>query len=98
MSAVVRPGPLHARITQKLTAALRPTALTLVDESHLHAGHAESPGLPETHFKLEVVSAAFEGQTLVQRHRRVYALLAEEMSDRVHALSLRTRTPAEAAP
>lgn len=98
MAAVSRQGPIYLRITQKLTTALRPVTLNLVDESHLHAGHKESPGLPETHFNLEIVSPEFEGMSLLQRHRKVYALLADEMKDRVHALALKTKTPAEGPP
>ena len=51
----------------------------------------------ETHFNVEVVSEAFSGKLPVARHRMVYALLDEEIKDGVHALSLKTKTPAEAA-
>ena len=48
--------------------------------------------------RVEVVSAAFEGQGQVARHRLVYGLLAAEIEGGVHALALKTKTPAEAAP
>lgn len=97
MAAVTRQGPIYLRMMQKLTAALRPVTLNLIDESHLHAGHKESPGLPETHFNLTVVSPEFEGMSMLQRHRKVYAIVADEINDRVHALALKTRTPTEDA-
>lgn len=83
-------------MVQKLTDALRPVSLTLKDESHLHAGHRESSGLPETHFSLEIVSDVFSDMPLVQRQRKIYSILKEEMNDRVHALSMKTETPSEA--
>lgn len=83
------------RIRRKLTEGLAPTRLDIVDESGRHAGHAGARPEGETHFNVTVVSAAFEGQTRVERQRAVYALLNEEMTERVHALALITRTPAE---
>ena len=75
---------------------LQPTHLVLVDESDQHRGHAGVHGdRSETHFRLEVVSAAFEGQTRVRRHRVIYELLDEEIRDGVHALSLSLKTPEE---
>jgi BolA protein len=85
---------LHA----KLTEALKPTRLSITDESHLHAGHAGARAEGETHFRVEIVSAAFAGQPRVQRQRMVYQIVAEELRTRVHALALSTRSPEEAAP
>lgn len=96
-SAVTRPGPIYQRMVQKLTEALRPTALKIQDNTRLHASHAQSPGTPETHFDITVVSSTFEGMTLVQRHRKVYSILSEEVRERIHALSMETRTPSEIA-
>ncbi|MGY2050579.1 BolA family protein [Methylobacterium sp. JK268] len=81
-----------------LEAGLTPTALTVVDESHQHEGHAGSRPGGETHFRLDVVSEAFEGKSRVERHRMVNALLDEAFRRGLHALALRARTPAEAAP
>ncbi|MFD1625896.1 BolA family protein [Azospirillum griseum] len=86
-----------ARIRQKLTDGLSPDRLEVVDESHRHAGHAGADAKGETHFHVTVVSAAFTGQSRVARQRMVYALLADELRERVHALALTTQTPAEAA-
>ena len=96
--------PIFAAIERKLTDTLRPVRLTVTNESHLHAGHSGNPsGAPdaETHFRVEVVSAEFQGLAAVKRHRLVYGLLKDEMQtpDRpvgIHALALKTRTPEEA--
>lgn len=84
-------------LRQKLTAALAPERLEIVDESHLHAGHAGAREGGESHFRVTVVARAFEGLSRVERQRTVYGLLAEELAGPVHALSLTTKTPAEAA-
>ena len=83
------------RIREKLTLGLAPMVLTVVDESHRHAGHAGSRPEGETHFRIEVVAAAFAGQSRLERHRMVNALLAEELAGPVHALALKALTPAE---
>ncbi len=83
------------RIKDKLTAALSPARLEVVDESHLHAGHAGARPEGETHFRVEIVAAAFAGQNRVARQRLVNDALAEELADRVHALSMKTLTPEE---
>lgn len=84
------------RIHAKLTEALSPTELHVVDDSAHHVGHAGHDGRGESHFTVVVVSGAFDGLSRVARQRLVYDVLAEELADRVHALSLRTLTPAEA--
>ena len=80
----------------KLTRAFRPTALAVVDESHLHAGHAGAREGGESHFRVEIVSEAFAGLSRVARHRRVHDVLAEELRGGVHALAVTARTPDEA--
>ncbi|HLY54724.1 MAG TPA: BolA family protein [Stellaceae bacterium] len=88
---------IAARIEQKLTAALAPSALSIVDESARHAGHAGARPGGETHFRVEIVSAAFAGKSRIERQRLVHDILADELAGGVHALSLSTRTPEEAA-
>ncbi|WP_029007900.1 BolA family protein [Azospirillum halopraeferens] len=85
------------RMHRKLTEGLAPTRLEIIDESGRHAGHAGARPEGETHFNVTVVSAAFEGKPRVERQRMVYALLNEELAERVHALALTTRTPGEDA-
>ena len=93
-------------IRQKINEALAPSRLAIIDESHQHAGHAgarhhegKAGDHPEgeTHFRVEIVSTAFAGESRVARQRRVYELLAEELKGPVHALSLQTLTPEEEA-
>ncbi|MDP9163222.1 MAG: BolA family transcriptional regulator [Pseudomonadota bacterium] len=89
-------GPIAADIRSRLELALQPTVLALVDESALHHGHAGHDGRGESHFRLEIESAAFAGQSRVARQRLVYAALGQLMIDRVHALTIRARAPGEA--
>lgn len=84
------------RIRGKLEQGLAPSRLELVDESSLHAGHAGARPGGESHFRVTVVSAAFEGRSRVERQRLVYGLLGEELAGPVHALTLVTMTPEEA--
>ena len=86
---------LAETIEQKLTRALAPQRLKIVDDSEKHKGHAGYRDGGETHFRVEVVSAAFAGQSRVDRQRRIYEILAEELAGRVHALQLKTLTPEE---
>ncbi len=85
------------RIYDKLTAALEPQRLDVVDDSHRHEGHAGHDGLGESHFRVMVVSELFAGLSRIDRQRLVHDILASELQDRVHALSMRTLTPEEAA-
>ncbi len=84
---------MAARIERKLSAAFAPVRLQVVDESHKHAGHSGWRPGGETHFRVEIVSEAFSGQSRVARQRSVYQALSEELAERVHALTLRTLTP-----
>lgn len=80
---------------RKLTDALQPTRLAIVDDSHRHVGHAGARPEGETHFTVEIVSPLFAGKSRVERQRLVYAALAEELRERVHALALKTLAPGE---
>ena len=84
-------------IQSKLSEAFSPTNLNIIAESHLHAGHIGARPEGETHFRVDIVSAAFAGVSRVARQRMIYRVLAEELSERVHALALQVRTPEEAA-
>ena len=84
-------------IRAKLAAALDPVEVEVKDESHLHAGHAGARAGGESHFRVRVVAAAFEGLSRVARQRAVNAALVEELAGPVHALAMQTLTPAEAA-
>jgi BolA protein len=85
------------QITRRLTEAFAPESLRVVDESHLHAGHAGHRPGGETHFRLYIVSQAFRGKTRLERHRMVNATLAAELAGTVHALAIHASAPGEAA-
>jgi BolA family transcriptional regulator, general stress-responsive regulator len=80
--------PTVAVIEQKLRNAFSPTHLTVLDESHKHAGHGSFVGEGGTHFRVTIISAAFEGLTALQRHRLVYDVLKDEMANGLHALAI----------
>ena len=84
------------RILAALQETLHPLNVALEDESLLHAGHAGAT-TGRGHFQLRIVSNHFEGQTLIARHRLVYAALGDLMQTEIHALSIRALTPGEAA-
>jgi BolA family transcriptional regulator, general stress-responsive regulator len=88
-------------IQRKITDRLSPSALEVTDESHLHAGHAGAPetnkdGRGESHFRICVVSEQFEGLSRVARQRIINDILREELAGQIHALAMKTLTPAEA--
>lgn len=84
-----------ALIEERLRAALAPDTLDIIDDSVAHAGHAGARD--GGHFTVRIVSAAFAGKTLIQRHRLIYAALADLMHRDIHALSIsKAQTPDEA--
>lgn len=82
-------------IHRKLSAAFTPTELIITDDSAHHEGHAGSRPGGETHFSVKIVSQDFTGLSRVERQRRVYAALADEMKSQIHALALTTLAPGE---
>lgn len=90
------PDSIESAIRSKLTDALTPDVLEIVDESASHAGHAGARPGGQTHFRLLIVSSAFKDLPRVARQRRVYELLETEFSAGLHALSLKAMTPEEA--
>lgn len=82
---------IQTSIQQKLSAGLSPTHLEVLNESHGH----NVPAGSETHFKVVAVTELFQGESAVKRHRRVYGILADELQNGVHALSLHLYTPEE---
>ena len=86
-----------ARIESLLRDALSPQQLEVVDESHLHAGHAGAREGGETHYRVTIVSDIFDGEGRVARQRRVNDLLAGEFADGLHALSIRALTGNESS-
>ncbi|MEA2093611.1 MAG: BolA family protein [Pseudomonadota bacterium] len=84
-------------IHERLTQSLDPLALEIVDESTRHAGHAGAAS-GGGHFIVQIVSKAFQGKNLIQRHRLVYAAVDDLMHTEIHALSIEARTPEESQP
>jgi BolA family transcriptional regulator, general stress-responsive regulator len=86
---------MEQRIVARLTEALDPSALDVLDESERHAGHAGARVGGGTHYRVQIVSAQFERRSRVERHRLVYDLLATEFADGLHALALVAKAPGE---
>jgi len=78
------------RIEDKLAEAFAPSHLEVVNESHMHGGAAT-----ESHFKVVLVSKQFDGLRLLNRHRAVNKVLADELMNDIHALALHTYTEHE---
>ena len=84
-------------ITEKLTKAFAPVSLRVVDESHLHAGHAGHRPGGQTHYRVYIVSDAFRGKSRVDRHRMINLTLSGELAGGVHALAIHASAPEENA-
>jgi len=82
---------MQQEIETKLREALQPVHLQVINESD---NHNVPPG-SESHFKVVIASAAFDGKMLLARHRMINEILAGELQNRIHALALHTYTPAE---
>jgi BolA protein len=88
-------GDVATAIDRKLRQRFAPVRLSIEDESSRHRGHAGYRAGGESHFRVEIVSAAFEGQSRVARQRLVYQALEDELAAGLHALALTTLTPGE---
>ncbi len=84
-------GPVYDLISSTLRAQLKPSFLLLENESHKH----KSRGEPESHFKVVVVSEAFEGKSVLERHRLVNATVMDGGPLPCHALMIKALTPAQ---
>ena len=80
-------------IRQRLTEALHPDQLDIVDESHLHAGHAGAKESGGGHFNVTITSNSFVGKSPIQCHRMVYDALGDAMQTDIHALSIKASAP-----
>ncbi len=90
-------GEVAGAIRRKLERAFAPSRLEVLDESDRHAGHSGARAGGESHFTVVIEAAAFQGLERIQRQRRVYGVLAEELAGPVHALSVRASAPGEEA-
>jgi BolA protein len=88
-------GSVADEISKRLTAALSPTHLRVINDSAKHRGHAGDDGTGESHFTVEIESPAFAGLNRLQRQRAVNSALGELLRERIHALAMKTRAPGE---
>ena len=91
-------GKVAAQIQSRLMAALAPTALEVIDDSHQHHGHAGHRGDDaESHFTVKISAASFAGQSRIARQRAVYTALGDLVApDRIHALRIVASAPGDA--
>jgi BolA protein len=87
--------PVKHTITNKLREAFTPESLDVIDESHLHEGHSGHRPGGETHFRIYIVSRAFEGKSRIERHRMINTTLSVELAASVHALAIKAQAPGE---
>lgn len=90
-------GPVATEITARLTAALAPSRLDVINDSARHRGHSGDDGSGESHFTVVIESAAFTGKSRLDRQRLVNRALGDLMHDRIHAMAIRASAPGEAA-
>ena len=88
-------APLGEIIAARLTGALAPSHLEVINDSHHHAGHMGDDGTGESHWTVVVESPAFAGLNRIARQRLVNQALADLLSSRIHALAIRARAPGE---
>ena len=88
-------GPIEHEIRNLLQAAFAPSHLVVSNDSAKHSGHAGDDGSGESHFSVEIESAAFAGVARLQRQRQVIAALGDIPGQRVHALAIKVRAPGE---
>jgi BolA protein len=89
--------PVKHTITNKLREAFTPESLDVIDESHLHEGHSGHRPGGETHFRVYIVSQAFQGKSRIERHRMINGVLSSELAAGVHALAIQALAPGEDA-
>ncbi len=88
-------GPIATEIETRLRAALTPSALAVINDSAKHSGHSGDDGSGESHFTVEIESAAFAGVSRIARQRMVNQALGDLPGQRVHALAIKARAPGE---
>lgn len=88
-------GPIAAEMEALLTAAFAPSKLAVINDSAKHHGHSGDDGSGESHFTIEIESAAFVGQSRVNRQRMVNKALGDIPGQRVHALAIKATVAGE---
>ena len=80
-----------AQIEEKLRTAFGPSHLEIIDESHLHAGHAGARD-GKGHFRVTIIADDFSGKSMIKRHRMIYGVLASLLESDIHALTIDAQT------
>lgn len=88
-------GPVAQEINRLLSEAFTPTRLAVVNDSEMHRGHAGHDASGESHFTVEIESAAFAGVSRIERQRMVNRALGDIPGQRVHALAIKAKAPGE---
>ena len=86
-------GLVGKTLEAKLRAAFTPVSLQVIDESSQHQGHVGARPDGESHFRVKIVSATFQGKSRVEQHRMINQVLALELTERVHALAIEASAP-----
>ena len=86
-------GPVQREMEDMLTAAFPDASFILSNDSAKHHGHAGDDGSGESHFTIEIESAAFAGKSRLERQRMVNGALGDIPGQRVHALAIRATEP-----
>jgi len=83
-------------LEKKLQNTFNPDRLEVINESHLHAGHQPGfDGSGESHIRIRIISSLFEGMPRIQRHRKINAILSDEIAAGLHAVAIEANSPAE---
>ncbi|MEM9277401.1 MAG: BolA family protein [Pseudomonadota bacterium] len=88
-------GTVSDYLQNKLTEAFAPVSLEIVNESHLHAGHAGDDGSGESHLRIKIVSDYFSGMNRVARHRAVYEIVQPKIDEGLHACAIEAKAVGE---
>ncbi|MFN3819992.1 BolA family protein [Blastomonas sp.] len=86
---------MASEIETRLTGALSPTQLDVINDSAKHSGHSGDDGSGESHFTVIIESAAFTGKSRLERQRMVNAALGDLPGQKVHAMAIKARAPGE---
>lgn len=85
------PNSMVNIIKNKLQNSLETTNLEVINESHLHASHAGSPGTGESHFRIKIISKEFCDMSRLQIHQSINKILSEELKGKIHALAIEAK-------
>jgi BolA protein len=78
-------------LEKHLKDAFSPTSLEVINESHLHSGHAGDNGTGESHFRIRIVARAFNNMNRVQRHRAINAVVQPKIDEGLHACAIEVK-------